>query len=218
MSGATLIAIAIAAFVALVTTQVFTDWPIAGLGKGEPAEVSSAQPVEKAAAASPTAGGGAEAGKAPATGKGGTAGGGQTGGGGKNGGGQQFGSGGGEAGGGGGEGGSGPDGGSGGGGGESTPTEAPSGGGGSGSGSTSSGGGGGGGGGGETASTTSGKVTSTVNETVNQVDETATGGALGETGVTQTSEEVVNGVAGPESTVGKAVDETVGTVEGVLGN
>ena len=35
MSGATLIAIAIAAFVLLVSAQVFKSWPIAGLGGGE---------------------------------------------------------------------------------------------------------------------------------------------------------------------------------------
>ena len=34
------------------------------------------------------------------------------------------------------------------------------------------------------------------------------GGALGETGVTKVTEEVVNGVAGPESPVGETVDET----------
>jgi hypothetical protein len=55
-----------------------------------------------------------------------------------------------------------------------------------------------------------------VNETVKGVDE-ATGGALGEAGVTKVTEEVANGVAGPESPVGKVVDETVGAVEGILG-
>jgi hypothetical protein len=59
-------------------------------------------------------------------------------------------------------------------------------------------------------------VTSTVNETVNQVDQTVTGGALEETGVTEVTEEVVNGVAGPESVVGKVVDETTGVVEGIV--
>ena len=42
-----------------------------------------------------------------------------------------------------------------------------------------------------TTTSTSGEVTSTVNETVNQVDETVTGGALEETGVTEVTEEVV---------------------------
>ena len=63
-------------------------------------------------------------------------------------------------------------------------------------------------------------VTGTVNETVSGVDE-ATGGALGETGVTKVTEEVVDGVAGPESAVGKTVDKTVEkakeTVGGLLG-
>jgi len=59
-------------------------------------------------------------------------------------------------------------------------------------------------------------VTSTVNETVSGVDQ-ATGGALGATGVTKVTEEVVNGVAGPESTVGKTVDETIGKVKETVG-
>lgn len=55
MSGATLIAVAIAAFVVLVSAQVFSDWPIAALGGGDDrAAVSEAQPV-----------GGEEAGAAP---------------------------------------------------------------------------------------------------------------------------------------------------------
>lgn len=64
---------------------------------------------------------------------------------------------------------------------------------------------------------TSAKVTETVNETVNSVDETVTGGALEETGVTGITEEVVNGVAGPESAVGKTVDELGNAVGGLLG-
>lgn len=85
----------------------------------------------------------------------------------------------------------------------------------------SSGGEGGGsqpsGGGGESVSET---VTGTVNDTVNGVDQ-ATGGVLGETGVTQTTEEVIDGVAGPDSPVGgtadkvtKKVDDTVGDLLG----
>jgi hypothetical protein len=35
---------------------------------------------------------------------------------------------------------------------------------------------------------------------------------LGSTGVTEVTEETVNGVAGPESTVGKTVDKVVKTV------
>jgi phage-related minor tail protein len=64
---------------------------------------------------------------------------------------------------------------------------------------------------------TSAKVTETVNSTVNSVDETVTGGALDESGVTATTEEAVNGVAGPESVVGEAVDEVGNAVGGLLG-
>ena len=42
------------------------------------------------------------------------------------------------------------------------------------------------------------------------------GGTLEKTGVTGVTEEVVNGVAGPESLVGHVVDETVHAVEGLL--
>ncbi len=63
---------------------------------------------------------------------------------------------------------------------------------------------------------TSGAVTGAVNNTVSGVDE-ATGGVVGSTGVTKVTEEVVNEVAGPESPVGKTVDETVKTVGGLLG-
>src|SRR4051794_2256610 len=46
MSGATLIALAIAAFVVLVTAQVFTDWPVGALGDGGgEAAVSAAKPA-----------------------------------------------------------------------------------------------------------------------------------------------------------------------------
>jgi hypothetical protein len=51
---------------------------------------------------------------------------------------------------------------------------------------------------------------------VGAVDE-ATGGTLSEAGVTHVTEEVVNGVAGPESVVGQTVDETVNAVGGLLG-
>jgi hypothetical protein len=59
-------------------------------------------------------------------------------------------------------------------------------------------------------------ITETVNGTVGTVDE-ATGGTLSETGVSQVTEEVVGNVAGPESVVGKTVDE-VGKVVGGLVN
>jgi hypothetical protein len=200
MSGATLIAIAIAAFVLLVSAQVFRDWPVAALGSGDDsASVSKAEPVgpTPAAAAGATAGPGASA----ATTAGGGGNGKSAGGGGSTptaapeGGG----AGGGEAAGGGGPGGSGNG---------SPASPAPS--------TTDTSAGGGGGGSGSTTTSTSGKVTETVNGTVNQVDETATGGALNEAGVTPVTEGVVNGVAGTETPVGKVVDETAGAVGGVL--
>jgi hypothetical protein len=63
---------------------------------------------------------------------------------------------------------------------------------------------------------TSGTIANTVNKTVAGVDE-ATGGVVGATGTTEATEKVVEGVAGPESTVGKTVDEAVKTVGGLLG-
>jgi hypothetical protein len=230
MSGASLIAVAIAVFVLLVSTQVFGDWPVAELLGGDRPSISDAKPAATAsgddtragrAASTTAASGGAKA--APAGGdaaKNGdtSAGGGATGIAGGEGGGQS-GSGGGEVpGSGGGEGGSGgsaptpspgDSGSSGGSGGSPTSTES----------GTSSGGGTGGGGGPSPSPTTSPttQVTGTVNETVHQVDETVTGGALEKTGVTGVTEEVVNGVAGPESVVGKTVDETTKTVEGLPG-
>lgn len=74
----------------------------------------------------------------------------------------------------------------------------------------------GGAGGGGSAPSTSGAVTGAVNNTVSGVDQTL-GGTLGETGVTKATEEVVNGAAGPESTVGETVDKVVETVNGLLG-
>jgi hypothetical protein len=59
-------------------------------------------------------------------------------------------------------------------------------------------------------------ITETVNGTVGAVDE-AVGGTLGETGVKQVTEEVVNGAAGPESVVGKTVDGVGEVVGGLLG-
>lgn len=64
--------------------------------------------------------------------------------------------------------------------------------------------------------TTSGALTETVNKTVSGVDE-ATGGVLGSTGVTETTGKVVESVAGPESIVGKTVDEVGKTVNCLLG-
>ena len=200
MSGATLIAIAIAAFVLLVSAQVFRDWPVAALGSGDDsASVSKAKPVGPTppAAAGATAGPGASAATRAGGGKS-AAGGGSTPtaapeeseGGGTNGG---------EAAGGGGPGGTGT-------GSPASPAPSPA--------DTSAGGAGGGSG--STTTSTAGKVTETVNGTVNQVDETVTGGALNEAGVTPVTEGVVNGVAGPESPIGKVVDETAGAGGGVL--
>ncbi|HVY97798.1 MAG TPA: hypothetical protein VHA54_12625 [Solirubrobacterales bacterium] len=240
MSGATLIAIAIAAFVFLVSAQVFRDWPIAALGGNGDAGVSKAKPVADGASAGaagvatgPAAGakagtrsggGGASspgqdarrraelgegrssgdigavpAGTAPVTQPGGSAGSPADGGGAA----------------------------------PQSPSQPASGGAGGGSassggGQSGAGGGGSGGGGGESGGggsapsttpppSTSGAVTETVNGAVNQVDEAALGGTLGSTGVTGVTEGVVNGVAGPESTVGKVVDETVNTVGKLLG-
>jgi hypothetical protein len=218
MSGATLIAIAIALFVLLVSAQVFRDWPIAALGGDDGASVSKAEPVggtptgnsgtaaAAGAGAARTASGGAAGGGNPAGRAGGSAPGATI---------EESGTAGAVAGGGGDGGGSGAGAPSG-----SAGSPAPS------ATNTSSGGGSGGGHGGgsgggsesgTTTPSTSGKVTETVDDTVNQVDQTATGGALNEAGVTEATEGVVNGVAGPESTVGKVVDEAAGAVDGVLG-
>jgi hypothetical protein len=199
MSGATLIAIAIAVFAVLVSTQVFGEWPIAGLvGGGNDAAVSAAKPATGGAGTAAAEGGAkGVAGKA-AAGHGGTgANGGKGGhGGGGNGGGNAQAPGGNGAGGGGG--------GTGGGGG-SAPGGSPSGGGSGGSGATSASTGARNTGGGETSSPSS-QVAGTVNETVHEVDENVTGGALEESGVTGTTEEVVNGTVGSESPVGKTVE------------
>jgi hypothetical protein len=60
------------------------------------------------------------------------------------------------------------------------------------------------------------ELTEGVNGTVGAVDE-ATGGTLSEAGVTHVTEEVVNGVAGPESVVGKTVDGVGEVVGGLVG-
>lgn len=216
VSGATLIAIAIAAFVLLISAQVFGEWPIAGFGESEETAVHESKPVggapaEPAPAAAAvtttaTAGANAKAGGADDAGATDPAG---------------------EfrggattdsqaaedvvAGGNPGDSGTSPSnpgtGGSGGGG-----ATSPGGGGGGGSGGS----GGSSGGGSSTASSPSQTVTETVNNTVTKVDQTVTGGALEATGVTGVTEEVVKGVVGPESVVGKTVDGVTGTVGGLL--
>lgn len=115
---------------------------------------------------------------------------------------------------------------SGGGGGGSNSSSGTSGSGNSATGTSSSGGSTGSGGGSTTTSPLPGTpvttakpsevVTETVNNTVGGVDE-ALGGTLGETGVTHVTEEAVNGVAGPESVVGKTVDGVGEVVGGLLG-
>jgi hypothetical protein len=232
MSGATLIAIAIAFFVVLVSAQVFKDWPIAALSGGgdKTAEVSAAHPAASAAGGS----GAVTAGVAGSAGRAGRAAGKPAGGNGDGSGGSVAGSDGVATAGGGqatttepGESATGTGGQSDGSGAAASPPDpspsSPSGTTGSSSSSGGSGGSGGGGatsGGGSTTGPTptpAAQVTETVNGTVAKVDETALGGTLHETGVTEVTESVVNGVAGPESTVGKVVNETVGVVGGLLG-
>ncbi len=235
MGGATLIAIAIAVFVMLVSAQVFTDWPLAALGGEDKAAVSEAQPASDSgsgvtvqAAATGAAAAKARGGDDRANAVGARDGASLAANGGVDGAGAesvttgQRGDGGGNPAQGGGGAGSAPgDPGQG----ASAPASGDSGnasGGGGGNGGAVSSGGGkstagtGGGGSSGGSTTTTGQVTETVNNTVNQVDETALGGTLNETGVTEVTEGVVNGVVGPESTVGKVVDETVGAVGGLL--
>ncbi len=60
-------------------------------------------------------------------------------------------------------------------------------------------------------------VAEAVNETVHGVDENVLGGTLEKTGVTEVTESVVNGVAGPETVVGKTVEGVGEVVGGLLG-
>ena len=216
MSGATLIAIAIVAFVLLVSAQVFRDWPIAALGDNEPsisdsrATSSPQQGAAASTAAEPAAAPQSTGSRADGGGNGGdrnqtatgdaTATGGptattspvesgDTGSGGNQGGNES----------------------------PSSTAPSPSNPGTSSNSSQGSSTGGKSESGSTAAVTPTGKLTETVNETVSKVDETVTGGALEKTGVTEVTEGVVNGVVGPESPVGKAVDETVKTVGGLLG-
>jgi hypothetical protein len=204
VSGTALIGAAVVAFVMLVSLQALKDWPLAGIGGGgDSAAVSEGQPASGAEGAD-APGGAASA----AAGKG------------ANGVGQR-------------QGGANSLGGQQGRNAAADASPAPSGdevpstnstdgagstpssisASGSGGGSGSGAGAGGKGGAGQSPS---GTVAGTVNDTVSGVDQ-ATGGALGETDVPKVTEEVVNGAAGSDSTVGKTVDKVVETVGGVLG-
>ena len=217
MGGATLIAIAVVLFVVLVSAQVFKDWPIAALGSGSDASaVSAAHATRGPRAAAPASGSAVRSGPGASgnhharhAGSDGSvapnndlasAGGDSTG-----------------------TSTEGPagSGGSGGGGGSEAPGSNPSPGASNPATGTSSGGGGSGGnrGSGSTSNpvtSTVEKVTETVNGTVTKVDETALGGALGSSSVTEVTEGVVNGTVGPESAVGHVVEETAGAVGGLL--
>jgi hypothetical protein len=222
VSGSALVGAAIVAFVLLVSLQALKDWPLAGIGRGGgESAVSGAQSAQGgagaqgAAALGATAGTAASPGSAAARNGRGAADSGQLAG--AQQGGQPT-------------AGTSPSPGSptnetpgpaaGGGNGASAPSAVsnPSGGGGSG-GNDGGGsppaktGGGAPGGGGQS---TSGTVTGAVNETVSGVDQTL-GGGLSETGVTKATEEVVNGVAGPESPIGETLDKTVEAVGGLVG-
>jgi hypothetical protein len=205
VSGTALIAAAVIVFVLLVSAQAFRDWPLTGFpslsGDGDGAgSVATGQPAAgggttagSGAATAGAPGGGTANGAADSPGNRGVAG--QTGGAGAPAAGSPV---------------AGSPAGS--------PTasnpgsgSAPA----SGSGASGSGGGSGGkstSGGGPSPS---GQVTGAVNDTVTGVDK-ATGGALGETGITKVTEGVVNGAAGPESAVGKTVDEAGEAVGGLL--
>lgn len=203
VSSAALIGAAVVVFVVLISAQAFHDWPISGLGLGgggDTAAVAPARPVARGSAG--IAGGGATAtgGSKRAPSRGGA---GQT---------SELGN---------------------GAGGTRVPAGAgpvAEGGAGDGSrpagGSTGSAGGGGPGGsggsgggesghGGKGGNSASGTLTHTVGDTVSKVDE-AGGGALGKTGLPEEAQGVAEGVAGPESPVGHAVDETAGAVGGLL--
>jgi hypothetical protein len=212
VSGTALIAAAVVAFVVLVSLQAIRDWPLAGIGGGsDSSAVSAGHPAAAGNTAVPTAGGaGVVAARVarsaadrnsrqlggPAESK------------------QQVGA---------ATTGSSPSPAAGSPAGEAPAPNSGSGGGASGppGQSTSSGSGSGGGGPvsspgtGGSGQSTSGAVTGAVNNTVSGADQTV-GGTLGDAGVTKVTEEVVNGVAGPESAVGETVDKVGETVGGLL--
>lgn len=196
VSGAALIATAIVIFVVLVAAQVFKDWPVPNLGleAGDDASVSISpgHPVAQPGGAGPAAAGV----PAGATGAGGRAAqppGTLT-----------------QASGGDSEAPTSPSGNSNqGSGAASAPVAAADAS--TGSGSPSSEGGG-------NSSSPSATITGTVNDTASQVDHSALGGDLHDSGVTDVTQGVVNGVAGPNSAVGQTVDKAAGTVGGLLDN
>ncbi len=211
VSSTAVIVAAVIAFVLLVSAQAFREWPVSGLGFGGPTAVSvssgravgdAAASHARVAAAMRTAGAVVGSVGARATGHSRVA--------------QRPGGLSGET-----PGTTAPRGGSGstaGGGGSASPaspssTPAPGGG----SGSHPAGGGGGAGVGGADSGVegVSTGLTSTVGNTVSKVNETL-GGALSETGAPDITQGVVNGAAGPSSSVGHAVDETPGAVGGLL--
>ncbi len=217
VSATGLIAAAVVAFVVLVSLQALQDWPLVALGGGSGTDSSSVAPARPIAPGLTPGGSGRGASASGAPGEGARHSSGVRGGGSGSprvgaapGGAPVAAAPGGEAalpGGGGGTAGS--------------PTPSP--GSGSSGGSASSGGGSGGGtakakpsGGGNVTSSPSHTATSTVDDAVSGIDQ-ATGGALGDTGVTKATEEVVDGVAGSESTVGKTVDKTVEKAQETVG-
>jgi hypothetical protein len=197
VSGTALIAAAVVVFVLLVSAQAFRDWPIPGLGgsndrasitTGSSAKGAGAPTASSTSTGAAAAKGGVVGGGSGSTSPTGLAA-------------QQDGARGGNSG--------------------SANSPAASGtnqgsgsatGGGGNSGSPSNGNGNG------TGSSPSATITGTVNDTVDQVDDSVLGGALQDTGVTHVTQGVVNGVAGPDSTVGQTVDKAAGAVGGLLGD
>jgi hypothetical protein len=216
-SSAALIAVAIVAFVLLVSAEAFRQWPIGGLGSGDPPSLAPARSVEAAAAAKTRAVAAARAARGrnrhESARRGARAGAGVRGErtqagnvvadlpGAQAGSTDSVGSGGGET--------------------KPSPAEhsggsgqaRPTAGGGNSNGGGSGGGGAGDGGG--PRQSVSAPITEAVKETVSQVDAT-TGGTLEQAGVTPMAEEAVEAVAGTESTIGQTVDKSVQTAAGVL--
>lgn len=204
ISGAVLIAAAVVIFILLlVSTQGFRDLPLVDTGADENA-LAPAQPVSQAVGSAGGQGSGSANRGSGGTGRSSSGDGGQV-----------------AAGGGQGTVTSPSAGGPGGGGEEnrspssaSDPGESTTGG--AGSRPSSGGGGGGSGGGGGGSNSPSRTVTGAVNETVDGVD-SALGGALGRTGVTDTTQGVVDGAAGSGSVVGQTVERGVDAVRDLLG-